>query len=139
MSDQARFVSGIILLTLPTIQFGGVFLLSLFTQKLAGITDNPARMKLFVAGHAHAGVIVILSLILQPLVDQTTMATALQWFVRLGAPLSAILMSAGFFFAMDSKGQMGIFRNLIYLGGLLLAASVLILGVGLVTAPSIVP
>lgn len=134
MSNEARFVSGIILITVPTIQFGGVFLLSLFTRKMAGVSDNPARHRLFVAGHAHAGVIVILSLILQPLVDQTTMATALQWFVRLAAPLSAILISAGFFFAMDSKGQMGIFRNLIHVGALLLAASVLILGVGLVTA-----
>jgi hypothetical protein len=134
MSDQARFVSGIILITIPTIQFGGLFLLSLFTRKLAGVTDNPARMRLYIAGHAHAGVLVILSLVMQPLVDQTSLEPALHWIARFGAPSAAILMPAGFFLGMNADGKFNVLRNLIYLGGLLLAASVLILGVGLVTA-----
>ncbi len=134
MSEEARITSGWILITIPTIQFGGVFLLSLFTRNMAGVTDNPKRHRLFVAGHAHAGVIVILSLILQPLVDQTTLAPALQWFIRSGAPFSAILISAGMFLGMNADGTWNVLRNLIYLGALILAAAVLLLGIGLLTA-----
>jgi len=135
MSDEARFVSGVIILTIPTIQFGGVFLLSLFSKSMKGVTDNPARMRLYVAGHAHAGVIVILALIFQPLVDQTTMASGLQWLVRLGTPAAAVMMSAGFFTAMPAGAtKPGVMKNLILAGAGLLAVCVLVLGVGLVTA-----
>jgi hypothetical protein len=134
MSNEAKLMSGLILILVPTIQFGGTFLLSLFTTQLAGVTDNPARHRMFVAGHAHAGVLVLLALIMQPLVDQTNLAPGLAWAVRIGAAIAPMLISAGFFFAMSPSGEMGPLRNLIYAGALVLAASVLVLGVGLVLA-----
>ncbi len=60
--------------------------------------ENPLRQNFFRAGHAHAGVIVILSLVCQNLVDAAVLPSPLAWFVRVGVPLSAILISAGFFF-----------------------------------------
>lgn len=60
--------------------------------------ENPLRQNFFRAGHAHAGVIVILSLMCQMLADAAVLAVPLSWFVRIGVPLSAILISAGFFF-----------------------------------------
>ena len=69
MTRETRLVSGIILITVPTIQYGGYFLLTSLMNKGSGYMDNPLRQNFFRAGHAHAGVIVILSLVCQMLVD----------------------------------------------------------------------
>jgi len=61
MTSDARLMSGIILITVPTIQYGSYFLLSSLMNKTRGYMDNPLRQNFFRAGHAHAGVIVILS------------------------------------------------------------------------------
>lgn len=45
MSPEAKWVSGLILITIPTIQFGGVFLLSLFSRSMTSVSDNPARIR----------------------------------------------------------------------------------------------
>src|SRR5438876_9057187 len=100
MTREARLMSGIILITVPTIQYGGYFLLTSLMDKASGYTDNPLRQNFFRAGHAHAGVIVILSLVCQILADSAFLPAPLVWFVRIGVPLSAIFISAGFFFSM---------------------------------------
>lgn len=98
MTREARLLSGIILITVPTIQYGGYFLLTSLMDKGSGYMDNPLRQNFFRAGHAHAGVIVILSLVCQILADSAVLPSPLIWFVRIGVPLSAILISAGFSF-----------------------------------------
>src|ERR1700716_1394115 len=100
MTPEARMFSGIILITVPTIQYGGYFLLTSLMDKSSGYMDNPLRQNFFRAGHAHAGVIVILSLVCQVLVDAAFLPSPLIWLVRIGVPLSAILISMGFFFSM---------------------------------------
>jgi hypothetical protein len=100
MTREARLLSGIILITVPTIQYGGYFLLTSLMNKSSGYMENPLRQNFFRAGHAHAGVIVILSLICQMLADAAVLPVPLLWFVRIGVPLSAILISAGFFFSV---------------------------------------
>jgi hypothetical protein len=136
ISNVTRLLCGITLITVPTIEFGGVFLLKMLRTRDAGYLDNPIRQSLFRAGHAHAGVIVILSLICQMLVDSIILPEALAWIVRIGVPAAAILMPAGFFLSVlspRSDRPNGAIR-LVYLGALTLAISVLILGVGLVRA-----
>ena len=100
MTREARLMSGIILITVPTIQYGGYFLLTSLMNKGSGYMENPLRQNFFRAGHAHAGVIVILSLICQVLADAAVLPTPLLWLVRIGVPLAAILISAGFFFSV---------------------------------------
>jgi hypothetical protein len=58
MTREARLFSGIILITVPTIQYGGYFLLTSLVNRGSGYMDNPLRQNFFRAGHAHAGVIV---------------------------------------------------------------------------------
>jgi hypothetical protein len=126
-------MSGIILITVPTIQYGGYFLLTSLMNRGSGYMDNPLRQNFFRAGHAHAGVIVILSLVCQMLADGAALPVPLVWLVRIGVPLSAILISAGFFFSVlppDATEASGAV-SLIYAGALVLAAGVLTLGVGL--------
>jgi hypothetical protein len=138
MTQEARLMSGIILITVPTIQFGGYFLLTSLVNKASGYMDNPLRQNFFRAGHAHAGVIVILSLVCQVLADAAVLPSPLVWLVRIGLPLSAILISAGFFFSMlpPTAAQPSGAISLIYVGAVILALSVLTLGVGLIRIPA---
>jgi len=87
MTREARVMSGIILITVPTIQYGGYFLLTSLMNRSSGYMDNPLRQNFFRAGHAHAGVIVILSLICQILADSATLPNPLLWFVRMRGSL----------------------------------------------------
>jgi hypothetical protein len=133
MTREARMMSGIILITVPTIQYGGYFLLTSLMNKGSGYMDNPLRQNFFRAGHAHAGVIVILSLICQVLADGAVLPVPLLWLVRIGVPLSAVLISSGFFFSVlppDATQASGAV-SLIYAGALILAVAVITLGVGL--------
>ena len=136
MTREARLMSGIILITVPTIQYGGTFLLSSLMNKASGYMDNPLRQNFFRAGHAHAGVIVILSLVCQVLADSAVLPLSLVWFVRVGVPLAAILISAGFFFSMlaPTATQPGGAVSLIYAGAVILAVAVVSLGIGLIRA-----
>ena len=139
MTREARLMSGIILITVPTIQYGGYFLLTSLMNKSSGYMENPLRQNFFRAGHAHAGVIVILSLVCQILADAAVLPSPLLWFVRIGVPLAAILISAGFFFSVlpptATQASGGV--SLIYAGAVILAVGVVALGIGLLrTAPS---
>jgi hypothetical protein len=137
MTREARLISGIILLTVPTIQYGGYFLLTSLMNRGSGYMNNPLRQNFFRAGHAHAGVIVILSLVCQILADAAVLPAPLLWFVRIGVPLAAILISAGFFFSVlpPTANEAGGAVALIYVGALVLAIAVLSLGIGLLRSP----
>lgn len=137
MTREARLISGIILITVPSIQYGGYFLLTSLMDRSSGYIDNALRQNFFRAGHAHAGVIVILSLICQLLADAAVLPDSLLWMVRLGVTLAAILISAGFFFSMllPTANRPGPAVALIYLGAVILAVSVVTLGIGLLRAP----
>src|SRR4030088_3163854 len=134
MTREAKMFCGLILITVPTIQYGGYFLLRSLVDKASGYMDNPLRQNFFRAGHAHAGVIVILSLICQLLADSALLPASLLWAVRIAVPLAAILIPAGFFLSMLSPtaAQPGPAVGLTYVGMVSLAVGVLLLGVGLV-------
>jgi hypothetical protein len=119
-------MSGIILITVPTIQYGGYFLLTSLMNKGTGYMENPLRQNFFRAGHAHAGVIVILSLVCQILADAAVLPTPVLWLVRIAIPMAAILISAGFFFSVlpPTATQASGAVTLIYAGALILAAGV---------------
>jgi len=138
MTHDARIMSGIILLTVPTIQFGGSVLLHSLRDRTTGYMDNPLRQNFFRAGHAHAGVIVILSLVCQILADAANLPAPWLWLARIGVPASAILIPMGFFLSMPSPTATKPNRmiSLIYMGAAVLAISVVTLGIGLVRDPA---
>jgi hypothetical protein len=120
----------------PTIQFGGLFLLTSLIDRESGYAANALRQNFFRAGHAHAGVLTILSLLGQILVDAARLSPAMQWLVRVGMPIAGILISAGFFVSMLTPTATEPSRAiaLIYTGAALLAVSILSLGIGLLRA-----
>jgi hypothetical protein len=133
MTSEARTISGITLITVPSIQYGGYFLLKSLMDRNSRYMDNPLRQNFFRAGHAHAGVFVLLSLVCQILADAAALPASLLWLVRLGIPAAAIFLPMGFFLSVPSPNATAPNRAvlLIYLGAVLLAISVLTLGVGL--------
>jgi len=136
ISNVTRLLCGVIPITVFTIEFEGVFLLRMLRTRVAGYMDNPIRQSLFRAGHAHAGVIVILSLVCRVLVDSIVLPAPLACIVRIGVPASAILVPAGFFLSVASPRaeRPNSAIQLVYLGAVIPAISILILGVGLVRA-----
>lgn len=133
MTYQTKLISGIILLTVPTIQYGGYFLLQLLSG-YANLSLTPFQKSMFRAGHAHAGVLVILALVAQIFVDYAALSPGLVWGVRIGFPLAAILVSGGFFAGAIGNNltqPTGLIR-ILYVGVIVLAASVIILGIGLI-------
>ncbi len=126
-------MAGIILLTVPTIQYGGYFLLTSLVNRNSHYMDNALRQNFFRAGHAHAGVFVILSLVCQTLADSATLPEPLMWVARIGVPLAAILLPMGFFLSMTppTAVEPNGFIAFVYAGAASLAAGVLTLGVGL--------
>jgi hypothetical protein len=123
MTKESSIMSGIILITVPTIQYGGYFLLTSLMDRASGYMENPLRQNFFRAGHAHAGVIVILSLICQVLADSAALPSWLLWVIRVGIPASAILLPMGFFLSVASPTSVAPNRAvlLIYIGAGVLA------------------
>ena len=136
MSDASKQLAGILFVLIPTVELGGWSLLRMIARRVPGYLDNPVRQNLFRAGHAHAGVLLLLTLVGILYVDQTDLSGVLGWLARSGVPAAAILMPGGFFAASAGRGltRPNRFIVLVYAGGLLLAASLTTLGVGLLVA-----
>ena len=71
MTRESRRLAGIILILVPAVAFGGASLLSMILGQVPGYLDNPLRQDLWRAGHAHAGVMLILALVVLRYVDET--------------------------------------------------------------------
>lgn len=130
---ESRIIAGVVLLTIVTIEFGGWFL----TRIVRGAVPMTEFQKSFArAGHAHAGVLVILGLVGLLYVDSTSLTGVFLWLGRLGVPIAAILMSAGFFVSSAGKNvtKPNALIWLLWIGAAFLAAGVLSLGIGLITA-----
>jgi hypothetical protein len=132
LSREAKLVSGVTLLAVPTIIYGGITLLGLLTQGIAGsapgaLALDDTQWALWRAGHAHAGVWVLLSLVLQMLIDATRLSTPLRWVARISAPVAAVTVSGGFF----GVAFFPAFRWLLYFGGVSLFVALVLAGVGL--------
>jgi hypothetical protein len=102
---------------------------------MPGMKPSPLQTSFFRAGHAHAGVLVMLSLICQMLVEHAALGPGHAWLARIGVPLAALLIPLGFFlsvaFTADRPNE---WIWSLYAGALVLAISVVVLGVGLIRA-----
>jgi uncharacterized membrane protein len=136
MSRESRLLAGILLVTIPSVMFGGLTLLAHLVRRLPGYADNPLRQDLWRAGHAHAGVYLVLALVMLRYVDEAALSAGWKWVARLGAPVAAILIPAAFFLSVVSPSatEAGPAIMLAYPGAAALAGAVLVLGVGLIRA-----
>ena len=133
MSEESRVLAGILLLSLVTVETGGLYLLRI-VRGAAEVT--PFQEKFARAGHAHAGVLLVLALVCQVLADSTAQTGALDWLSRSGVAVAALLMPAGFFFSSMGAGRTrpnGLIV-LVLAGAGVLGVGLTSLGVGLLAA-----
>jgi hypothetical protein len=133
MSHESRRLAGILLVVFPAVIYGGVSLLTLLIGD-TGYMENPLRQDLWRAGHAHAGVLLILSLVALRYVDEARLSDALKGFVRHAIPAAAILLPVAFFLSVLSPEatEPNALISLAYVGAVVLAAGLVTLGVGLI-------
>lgn len=134
MKHITRVICGGVLLTVPTIEFGGYFLLNVISGNEEGLALTNFQEAMFRAGHAHAGVLVILALVALVLSDYAHLSKLSMGMVRIGFPLSSILVSGGFFAAATGyqRNQPNNLIILLYAGIFVLAISLILLGIGLI-------
>ena len=132
MSPQSRLVAGIVLIIVPTVEIGGASILSLLISDPA-YANNDLRQDLWRAGHAHAGVWLVLSLVDLRYVDEATLPEEMRWVVRLTFPAAAVLMALGFFLSVLSEEatEPNAMIYLTYVAGVVLAVGLVVLAVGL--------
>jgi len=132
LTRETKVVAGIILLMVPTVQYGGLAILGMLTHGVAGAGGaeaglNAEQLVLFRAGHAHAGVWLILSLVIQVLLDAVRLPGATKWLARVAAPVGTLALSGGFF-GLAFKTE---FRFLLYFGALAMFSALVLTAVGL--------
>ncbi len=130
LSAESQALAGILFLSLVTVETGGLYLVRLVRGKEE---VTPFQMSFARAGHAHAGVLLVLALVCQPYVDASDLDGALGWLARIGVAGAALLMPGGFFFSSMGKGRTepnGLIV-MVFLGAALLAISLTSLGLGL--------
>jgi hypothetical protein len=133
LSDASRVIAGVLLLTMVGVEFGGTFMLRVLR---GGVPATDLQKSFFRAGHAHAGVWVTLSLVIQVLADAADLTGVLGYVARIGVPLGAILLPGGFFLSVAGSGVTkpnGLFA-LVYAGAAAFAVGVVTLGIGLLLA-----
>ena len=132
MTRESRRLAGILLVVLPTVMYGGVTLLMMLTGDPRYMA-NPLRQNLWRAGHAHAGVLLVLALVGLRYVDEANLSGRWKPIARSFIPLAAVLMPAGFFLSMASPAATApnSLIALTYVGAAVLAIGVVTLGVGL--------
>lgn len=134
MNEKSKRSAGILLIVLPTVAYGGFSLLMFLMNPDSHYMENPLRQNLFRAGHAHAGVLLILSLVILKYVDDTSYSERIKQFIRFGTPTTAILLPFAFFFSVLSPNATKP-NDLIYVayaGFGILIITLLTLGIGLV-------
>jgi hypothetical protein len=136
MSRASYRLAGLLLIILPLVMYGGYSILSLMISDPAYMA-NAMRQDMWRAGHAHAGVWLILALVALRYVDEANLADGWKAFVRGAIPIAAIIAPAGFFLSVvapDATEPNGLIY-LVHVGAVLLMAGVVVLGIGLLRRP----
>jgi hypothetical protein len=122
------------ILSVVTVEFGGHALLRFITtdrDKLGAL-----RERFFRAGHAHAGVLLVLSLVYLLYLPRAEFSHAWEWVLGIVLLVGVLAQSGGFFVhvGVGKEGSTSAGTTLTRVGGLLIAASLIALAVGLIQA-----
>jgi hypothetical protein len=124
--------AGGVLLAVVAIAYGGTFMLRVHA---GNPPTNELQKAFFRAGHAHAGVLVILGLVIKILTSSEGVP-ALAEQLNSGVLYAAILMPAGFFLSVVGRDPQKPNRliALLWLGAASLTVGVVSAGIGLIMA-----
>jgi hypothetical protein len=115
------------------VESGGVLMLRIVLGRQPA---TALQTSFFRAGHAHAGVLLVLGLVSQVFVDNTDLSGFGEWLARAGAPVAALLMPGGFFLSVIGRDveRPNPLVALVPAGAVVLAAGLISLGIGLLAA-----
>lgn len=121
----------IAIFSLVTVEFGGHAMLKFVTTQHGALT--PLRERFFRAGHAHAGVLLTLSLVYFLYLPRAGFSSGGQWLFGILLLVGVLAQSGGFFLhlAVGSEGRSSPGTHLTRTGALLIAAALIALGVEL--------
>jgi hypothetical protein len=131
VSEPNRRLAGLLLVLIPTVVAGGYSLLAVIDDP--AYRSNELRQDLWRAGHAHAGVLLILALVALRYLDDARLGPRAAWVARHAIPAAAIVMPLAFFTSITDTHatEPNAMILLAPIGGILLAAGTVTLGVGL--------
>lgn len=130
MNDPLNLFTIIALISLPTVMFGGYALLRLLGKEQL----SDFQVSYFRAGHAHAGVLLVLSLVVLEIVGRTDLATGSLWAIGVLLVVGVLSQSGGMFLhmAIGQPGQWSHGNTLTTVGGVLLAVAMLWVAYGMI-------
>jgi hypothetical protein len=127
-----QIVAGVVLLTVIGIAYGGTFLLRVFR---GDVPANDLQKSFFRAGHAHAGVLVILGLLTMLYMQLNEVGQP--WStLSFGVIAAAVFMPTGFFLSVigrDPQRPNG-FIGVLWFGAACLTVGLAAAGTGLIVA-----
>ena len=126
-----RLFSIIAWIALPTVMYGGYALLGFLTR--GELTEF--QHTFFRAGHAHAGVLLLLSLLYHHYMGQTELSSTIKVAAAVVVLVGILAQAGGFFLhiAIGRPGEPSLGTTLTRLGAILLAGAILVLVYGLST------
>jgi hypothetical protein len=131
--QNLRLFPIIVWISLPTVMYGGYALLGLLEKNKL----SDAQRTYFRAGHAHAGVLLLMALLYHYYMEQTALSPAIQIGTAIILTVGILAQAGGFFLHLASgkSGGTALGTRVTTLGAVLLAVAVLVLAFGLITAP----
>ena len=129
--EPTELLPAVALLLLIGVEFGGWSLLWFITSKRDVMDER--RIQFFRAGHAHGGVLTILSLVYFLYLDRAGFSEGWQWVLGIGLVVGTLAQSGGFFVhlgkgAPDSSTAGTILTRA---GAAVIAAALITLAIGL--------
>jgi hypothetical protein len=130
MDMPVKLFTVIALISLPTVMFGGYMLLRLFTRDRL----NQFQGTYFRAGHAHAGVLLILALVVLDIMDRSELTSGQQWVICFLLLVGILAQSGGMFIhmAIGEPGRWSTGNTVTTTGAVLLAIALVWVAVGVI-------
>jgi hypothetical protein len=122
----------IAILSIIGVEFGGWALLTFISVKTDEL--DYFRQRFFRAGHAHAGVLLVLSLVYFLYLPRADYSNGVEWLAGAVLTVGVLMQSGGFFIhlGVGQEGQSSIGTKVTRLGAVVIAAALIILAVGLI-------
>ena len=129
--EPTRLLPIIVLFSLVTVEYGGWALLGFVTGRGA---LGAFREQFFRAGHAHAGVLLVLSLVYFLYLERAGYSRGMQWLAGLLLLVGILAQSGGFFvhLGVGQQGRRSAGTLMTRIGALLIAAALVLLAAGLI-------
>ena len=132
--EPTTFFPIVAFIAIPTVAYGGWALLTSITTGKIPLEDW--QKTFFRAGHAHAGVLLVLTLVYMLYLPRADFSNSTEWILGIVLFVGVMAQSGGFFLhmALGQPDAPSIGTKVTRAGGLLLGVALLVLAVGLIQA-----